>query len=138
VRLSRAKWLIRQITLSRLPSTSLSPNGYTILALCPLPALEPPSLALSLLQTKDGVIMSHLDLADTSAGPPESPWAALRGDPIRIREDVGSTDVSLYLSQGVERGGLGLVAIMSRETGALLTVGPKLRGMESSSVHRFS
>lgn len=123
---SCSRWkLTRQITLSRLPSTSLSPNGYNLLAIYPLPALEPPSLAVALLQTAGGMIMSYIDMADTSPTSPDSPWAALRGKSIHIREDIGVTDLSLTLSQGAERGALGLVSISSREMGTILTVAPR-------------
>jgi len=64
-----------------------------------------------------------MDNSDTA---PDGTWSALRGSPVHIRDDVGSTDLSLCLSQGVSRGELGLVAIVSKEFGAILTVGPRL------------
>jgi hypothetical protein len=72
------------------------------------------------------MIMSYIDMADTSPTSPDSPWAALRGSSIHIREDIGVTDLSLTLSQGAERGALGLVSISSREMGTVLTVAPRL------------
>jgi hypothetical protein len=63
-----------------------------------------------------------MDSSDISDGA----WSALRGSPVHIRDDVGLTDLSLSLSQGVSRGELGLVAIVSKEFGAILTVGPRL------------
>jgi hypothetical protein len=117
-----------QVTLSRLPAVSTSPEGWTILALHPLPSLRPPSLALSLLSTFNGIMLSHIDLMDSSDTSLDGTWSALRGSPVHIRDDVGLTDLSLCLSQGVSRGEPGLVAIVSKEYGAILTVGPRLDG----------
>jgi hypothetical protein len=64
-----------------------------------------------------------MDSSDMST---DGTWSALRGSPVHIRDDVGLTDLSLCLSQGVSRGELGLVAIFSKEFGAILTVGPRL------------
>jgi hypothetical protein len=64
-----------------------------------------------------------MDNSDTLS---DGTWSALRGSPVHIRDDVGLTDLSLCLSQGVSRGELGLVAIVSKEYGAILTVGPRL------------
>ena len=63
---------------------------------------------------------------DSSDRSPDETWSALRGSPVHIRDDIGLTDLSLCLSQGVSRGELGLVAIVSKEFGAILTVGPRL------------
>lgn len=71
-------------------------------------------------------MLSHIDLMDSSDTSPDGIWSALRGSPIQIRDDVGITDLSLCISQGVSRGELGLVAIVSKEFGAILTVGPML------------
>jgi len=112
-----------------------SPEGWTLLALHPLPALRPPSLALALLSTPNGVMLSHIDLMDSSDMAPDGTWSALRGSPVHIRDDVGLTDLSLCLSQGVSRGELGLVAIVSKEFGAILTVGPRLDCKLYSTYH---
>jgi hypothetical protein len=72
------------------------------------------------------MILSHIDVMDSSETSSEGSWAALRGSPIHIRDNVGITDVSLCLSQGVSRGELGLIAIVSKELGAILTASPKL------------
>jgi hypothetical protein len=71
-------------------------------------------------------MLSHIDLIDSSDISPDGTWSALRGSSVHIRDDIGSTDLSLCLSQGVSRGELGLVAIVSKEFGAILTVGPRL------------
>jgi hypothetical protein len=72
------------------------------------------------------MMLSHFDLMDSSETSLDGTWSALRGSPVHIRDDVGLTDLSLCLSQGVSRGELGLVAIASKEFGAILTVGPRL------------
>jgi hypothetical protein len=117
----------RQVTLSRSPVTSISPEGWTFLALHPLPSLRPPSLAMALLHTPNGLILSHVDLMDgTTETSSTGTWSALRGSPIQIRDGVGLSDISLCLSQGVSRGELGLIAIISKEFGAILILGPRL------------
>lgn len=105
-------------------ATVTSPPGWSILALHPLPALSPSSLALALLQTPSGVILSHIDLADTPTESDSEGWAALRGASIAIQDDVNLLDLGLIVSQGVERGQQGLVAVTNRDVGALLLVGP--------------
>jgi hypothetical protein len=64
-----------------------------------------------------------MDSSDISS---DGTWSALRGSAVHIRDDIGLTDLSLSLSQGVSRRELGLVAIVSKEFGAILTVGPRL------------
>lgn len=71
-------------------------------------------------------MLSHIDLMDSSDTSSDGMWTALRGSPVQIRDDVGLTGLSLCLSQGISRGELGLVAITSKELGAILTVGPNL------------
>ena len=112
--------------MSRLPAVSASPEGWNILALHPLPSLRPPSLALALLSSPSGIILSYIDLTDNSESSSDKSWTALRGSQVRIADDVGLTDISICLSQGVARGELGLVAIVSKEYGAILTLGPEL------------
>ena len=72
------------------------------------------------------MMLSYIDLMDSSDTSPDGTWSALRGSPVQIRDDVGITDLSLCVSQGVSRGELGLVATISKEFGAILTVGPML------------
>jgi hypothetical protein len=76
-------------------------------------------------------MLSHIDLMDSTSPSTteEGNWTALRGSPVHIREDVGSTDISLSLTQGVLRGESGLIAIISKVFGAILSLGPKLNGM---------
>ena len=112
--------------MSRLPAVSTSPEGWNILALQPLPSLRPPGLALALLNSPGGILLSHIDLTDSPESTSEKPWTALRGSQVRIADDVGMTNIGICLSQGVARGELGLVAIVSKEYGAILTLGPEL------------
>ena len=90
---------------------------------------------MALLHTPNGLMLSHLDLMDGSAETSsDGTWTALCGSAVYIRDDVGSTDLSLCLSQGVSRGELGLIAIISKEFGAILTLGPRL---EREFLHLF-
>ena len=90
---------------------------------------------MALLHTPNGLMLSHLDLMDGSAETSSvGTWTALCGSAVYIRDDVGSTDLSLCLSQGVSRGELGLIAIISKEFGAILTLGPRL---ERELLHLF-
>lgn len=109
-------------------NTTKSPPGFAILALYPLPSLSPSSLALALLQTPKGVVLSHIDLANLEESDNEQ-WNALRGSSISIRDDINLLDLGLVVSQGIERGEQGLVAITNRDVGALLLVGPSLKSM---------
>lgn len=111
-----------------------SPPGWGILAVYSLPALSPSSLALALLQTPKGTTLSHIDLADSVVSDSE-PWSVLRGSSISIREDIDLLDLGLVVSQGVERGEQGLVAITNRDVGALLLVRPGLDCVFSQSFH---
>lgn len=108
-----------------------------MLALYPLPALSPSSLALALLRTPNGARLSHVDLLDTAESEPvaESTWSALRGDSVAIKEDLDSTELGFAVSQGAVRGELGLVAIVRREAPPILVVGPNL---QRSSAVTFS
>lgn len=82
---------------------------------------------MALLHTPNGLMLSHLDLMDGSAETSsDGTWTALRGSPVHIRDDVGHSDLSICLSQGVSRGELGVIAIISKEFGAILTLGPRL------------
>lgn len=115
-----------QIAMHKFEATTRSPPGWAVLALYPLPALSPSSLALALLQTPKGVNLSHIDLLNPGESDNEQ-WSALRGSSIAIRDDIDLLHLGLVVSQGVERGEQGLVAITNRDVGALLLVGPSLK-----------
>ncbi|WVQ74420.1 hypothetical protein IAR50_004021 [Cryptococcus sp. DSM 104548] len=89
------------------PSQSVcSPTGTTILSLHLLPSLPPYSITLTIISTPTGLSRVHLDLASAQ-------WSTLSDYRLGgLQRD----DLVLLPSQGVERGHLGLCAIVGRES----------------------
>ena len=104
------------------------PLDWSILALYPLPSMAFSSLALALLRTPDGTVLSHVDLLDTveREAAEDGSWAALRGKSVSIKDNLCATELGLAVSQGIQRGELGLVAIVSRQAPPILVRGPDL------------
>ncbi|ODO04809.1 hypothetical protein I350_05419 [Cryptococcus amylolentus CBS 6273] len=88
------------------PSRSVcSPACTTILFLHPLSSLPPYTIALAIISTPNGLSRVHLDLGSDQ-------WNLL--SEYRLG-DLQSDDLILLPSQGVERGHLGLCAVVGRE-----------------------
>lgn len=122
-----AMLMVQQIS-SRPLSTTRSPDGWSILAVHPLPSLTPTSLALAVLHTPAGMSVSDIDLLNASPGSEgdSKGWSAMRGTSISIQEELDLYEVGLVLSQGAERGEQGLIGITDRGVGAILLASPKL------------
>lgn len=86
-------------------NTVISPVNTTIQALKPLHSIPPYSLALAIINSPDGTRSRvHLDLASTQWNPTgHYPIKGIRGD-----------SLSLVVSQGAERGQLGLCAVVDQ------------------------
>ncbi|WVR09025.1 hypothetical protein IAU60_006085 [Kwoniella sp. DSM 27419] len=106
------------------PRTSVcAPISTTIIALGPIPALEPQSLALALISEPEGVSLIHIDLA--------SPDWRVVGDPVELGEIPGGTDMDIVVSPSATRGQLGLAAVVGGESGSVLAVVPRFEGQST-------
>ena len=97
----------------------LSPTSTTILALHPVRSVPPHTLALALLSSPTGVQLTHIDLA--------SETLTAVGEETLLGDMHFSGGVEMVISQGVERGQMGLVALISEDVGAMLVVSPRLK-----------
>ncbi|GMK59281.1 hypothetical protein CspeluHIS016_0702960 [Cutaneotrichosporon spelunceum] len=112
---------------SHAQTTSISPEGTTLLALTPLPDVPPHTLALALVSSSSGLALTYVNLVPQSegdtdgTGPPR--WHALTGEE-RVMDAAaafGPTgEISLAASQGTRRGEMGLVGVFSSSTPRLV------------------
>lgn len=118
---------------SKSRTSSISPEGITIMALTPLSEVPPHTLALALVATPSELVLTHLNLvppaeADTSgSGAPR--WPALTGEEIPLRYHIAAGpegEVTLVASQGTRRGELGLVGIFGNSCPPGLEPSPRL------------
>lgn len=112
---------------SHVRTTSISPEGTTLLALAPLPDVPPYTLALALVASAEKLVLSHVNLVPPAEGDTDSSgparWQALTGEERVLDPAVafGATgEVSLAPSQGTRRGEMGLVGIFSASTPRLV------------------
>lgn len=98
---------------------TISPPSTSILALHPLPSIPPYTLALALLPTPTGTVLSHINLAGDNLD--------AVGEEVILGDLWFAGAVDLVVSQSVERGGMGLVALVGEEVGAMLVVAPSLK-----------
>lgn len=111
-------------------TTTVSPEGKSILALTALPDVPPHTLAIALISNNEGLFLSHVNLAphaenDGSAGGPPR-WKALVGEEFSLDPSVGNIDLALIPSQGVTRGEMGLVAVGGGGSRPRLVPSPRL------------
>lgn len=113
-----------QFSLPNVINTTSSPWGTTVLEVAPLLSTLPDSLALALLSTPKGIVLTRLGLAKEHVES-EGHWSAIQGDEVVL----GDVEVSgMVLSQSAARGGLGLVGVMN-EQGIVLVLSPSAEGM---------
>ncbi|KIR28672.1 hypothetical protein I309_02598 [Cryptococcus deuterogattii LA55] len=118
-----------QYTAPHSTNTVVSPIGTTIQTLQPLHAIPPYSLALAIISSSDGRTRSrvHLDLSAKQ-------WNPKGHYPIKgIRGDV----TTLVVSQGAERGQLGLCAVVDQYRSQQLGVVKKLDELALLIVQRI-
>lgn len=111
-------------------TTTVSPEGTSILAMTVLPDVPPHTLAMGLVSNNEGLFLSHINLAphsenDTSAGGAPR-WKALVGEQFALDPSVGNIDLALIPSQGVTRGEMGLVAVGGGGSRPRLIPSPRL------------
>ncbi|WVQ93178.1 hypothetical protein IAU59_000242 [Kwoniella sp. CBS 9459] len=102
------------------PIPDAKPAATTIVAMCPLPAVSPHSLALAVVSHLSGLLLVHIDLLSEE-------WYIFR-ESIDLDDIESEVAFDLVVSQGVERGGLGLAALLRKEGGPVLVVQPSIEG----------
>lgn len=115
--------------------TSISPLGTLITALHLLPAVPPHNLALAVIASLDDAFaLSHISLGPTRSSNESvdsTAWSALIGQrvnlPLRVHPSCGFT-----VSQGVERGSLGLLGMLGCDNNVDLLICPDLNGMSQA------
>ncbi|WRT69112.1 uncharacterized protein IL334_006096 [Kwoniella shivajii] len=100
-----------------------SPPNTSIVALQPIPAVPPHSLALALISQPVGLSLAHLNLVTDQ-------WTLL-GDTVDLGELKGGTGADLEISQGASRGQLGLAALIGKEGAPTLLVVNRIEGLPS-------
>lgn len=114
-------------------TTTTSPEGTTLLSLVPLPDVPPHSLALALVSSPTGLVLTHVNLIPSSESTDAGRWDALTGEEATLDPAAafGATgEVSLAPSQGTRRGEMGLVGIFSSATPRLVP-SPRLNAPSS-------
>ncbi|WVF65502.1 hypothetical protein IAT40_000230 [Kwoniella sp. CBS 6097] len=110
------------------PVPDAKPAATTIVALYPLPAIPPHSLALAVVSHLSGLLLVHIDLLSKE-------WYLIQ-ESVDLDEVESEVDFDLIASQGVERGQLGLAVLLRKEGGPVLVIQPSLDnqpGLSTSS-----
>lgn len=95
-----------QITLQQPINTAIIPQEMSILALHFLPNLSGGTVGLALIDSADGIILSHVDVM-----PDSSDDFSLFGEAMPVNSTVEG-DFGLITTQTVQRGCTGLVAVL--------------------------
>jgi hypothetical protein len=109
-----------QFSIPKIINTTLAPFGTAILEVSPLVTASTDNMALALLSTPKGVVLTRLALtAESTEG--ESTWSAIRGDQVSL----GDMEIEgMVLSQSAVRGGLGLVGVVGAQGMTLVLCPP--------------
>lgn len=97
----------------------------------PLPSIPPFTLSLALVSLPDsGPRLTYLDLSPRSREPSgeSMTWSALKGQPTPVPEYLLDHGRELVVSQGVERGCLGIVGVLGGSAGVDLLIAPPIDG----------
>lgn len=117
-RVSAVKLMSIKFALPTSLKTIIAPPSTVILALRPLPSLPSYSLALALISTPNGSVLRYIDLTSDSFAPV--------GDETPLGDMSFNGEVGMIVSQGVDRGHSGLVALISNDIGGTLVVAPPI------------
>ncbi|ORY28812.1 hypothetical protein BCR39DRAFT_588594 [Naematelia encephala] len=116
--------------------SSKSPANTSVLAIAPLPDVQDRTMILAILHDSRGMTINHIDLfppPNEETGADDTVrWECIQGEDIKLGELPYVRDLELVLSQSVDRGCLGLAAVISKTFGAVPVVIPALNRDETS------
>lgn len=102
--------------------SSVSPQGTCITHLQPTPAFGAQNLAVAVIESAHGSSLCQIRL-DNESEEESDTWSAVQGVPIPL---TGLQEVKgIALSQGVLRGCLGLVAVLTADRAVLVSMPQK-------------